>query len=205
MSGLSPISFEFVTAGVARRARVALARLTPSRINKELPSWEGHGGALETVALSVPITDRNYWEGRYVLTELTLRKENGETLVVNDAVVTVTQEKHIVRTTLVGLNGTIKEYICDGDYDISITVGIVAVDGSGQIMDEYPVEGVRKVKEFLSENKAIEVSSVFLEIFGIERMVVTRFSLRQETGSNRQTIEVRALSDEDYVIKSSEY
>lgn len=205
MSGLSPISFEFVTAGVARRARVALARLTPSQINKELPSWKGHGGALETVALSVPITDRNYWEGRYVLTELTLRKENGETLVVNDAVVTVTQEKHIVRTTLVGLNGTIKEYICDGDYGISITVGIVAVDGSGQIMDEYPVKGVRKVKEFLSENKAIEVSSVFLEIFGIERMVVTRFSLRQETGSNRQTIEVRALSDEDYVIKSSEY
>lgn len=205
MSGLSPISFEFVAAGVARRARVALARLTSSRINKELPSWEGHGGAPETVALSVPITDRNYWESRYVLTELTLRKENGETLVVNDAVVTVTQEKHIVRTTLVGLNGTIKEYICDGDYDISIAVGIVAVDAGGQIVDEYPGEGVRKVKEFLSENKAIEVSSVFLEIFGIERMVVTRFSLRQETGSNRQTIEVRALSDEDYVIKSSEY
>lgn len=205
MSGLSPISFEFVAAGVARRARVALARLTPSRINKELPSWEGHGGTPETVELSIPITDRGYWESRYVLTELTLRKEDGETLVINDAVVTVTQEKHIVRTTLVGLNGTIKEYICDGDYDISIAVGIVAVDAGGQIVDEYPGEGVRKVKEFLSENKAIEVSSVFLEIFGIERMVVTRFSLRQETGSNRQTIEVRALSDEDYVIKSSEY
>lgn len=205
MSGLSPISFEFVAAGVARRARVALARLTSSRVNKELPSWEGHGREPETVALSVPIADRNYWEGRYVLTELTLRKENGETLVINDAVVTVTQEKHIVRTTLVGLNGTIKEYICDGDYDISIAVGIVAVDAGGQIVDEYPGEGVRKVREFLSENKAIEVSSVFLEIFGIERMVVTRFSLRQETGSNRQTIEVRALSDEDYVIKSSEY
>ena len=47
MSGLSPISFEFVAAGVARRARVALARLVPSRVNKEAPSWEGHGGAPE--------------------------------------------------------------------------------------------------------------------------------------------------------------
>ena len=205
MSDLTPISFAFIAAGVARRARIALARLKPSQVNKELPSWEGHGGTPETVELSVPITDRGYWESRYVLTELTLRKEDGETLVVNDAIVSVTQEKHIVRTTLVGLNGTIKEYICDGDFDISITVGIVAVDAGGQIVDEYPEEGVRKVKEFLSENKAVEVSRLFLSIFGIDRMVVTRFSLKQETASNRQTIDVRALSDEDYVIKSSEY
>lgn len=205
MSDLTPISFAFIAAGVARRARIALARLKPSQVNKERPSWEGHGGAPETVELSVPITDRGFWESRYVLTELTLRKEDGETLIVNDAIVSVTQEKHIVRTTLVGLNGTIKEYICDGDYDISISVGIVAVDAGGQIVDEYPEEGVRKVKEFLSENKAVEVSSVFLSIFGIDRMVVTRFSLKQETASNRQTIDVRALSDEDYVIKSTEY
>ena len=200
MSGLSPISFEFVAAGVARRARVALARLVPSRVNKEAPSWEGHGGAPEGAEVATPITERTFWESRYVLTELTLCKEDGETLVVNDAVVTVTQEKHIVRTTLVGLNGTIKEYICNGDYDISISVGIVAV-----IVDEYPEEGIRKVREFLDENKAVEVTSVFLSIFGIGRMVVTRFSLKQETASNRQTIEVRALSDEDYVIKSTEY
>lgn len=205
MSGLSPISFEFVAAGAARRARVALARLTPSQVNREVPSWDGHGGTPETVQATVPLTDRSYWESRYVLTELTLRKEDGETLVVNDAVVTVTQEKHIVRTTLVGLNGTIKEYISSGDYDISISVGIVAVDSEGHIVDEYPEEGVRKVREFLDENKAVEVASVFMSIFGIERMVVTRFSLRQETASSRQTVEIRALSDDDYIIRSEEY
>jgi hypothetical protein len=202
MSGLSPISFEFVAAGVARRARVALARLVPSRVNKEAPSWEGHGGAPEGAEVATPITERTFWESRYVLTELTLCKEDGETLVVNDAVVTVTQEKHIVRPTPAG---PIRKYLCNGDYDISISVGIVAVDSDGQIVDEYPEEGIRKVKEFLDENKAVEVMSVFLSIFGIGRMVVTRFSLKQETASNRQTIEVRALSDEDYVIKSTEY
>ena len=195
MSGLSPISFEFVAAGVARRARVALAHLVPSQVNKEVPSWKGHDGTIEGAEVATPITDRTFWESRYVLTELTLCKENGETLVVNDAVVTVTQEKHIVR----------KEYICNGDYDISISVGIVAVDSNGQIVDEYPKEGIRKIREFLDENKAVDVTSVFLSIFGIGRMVVTRFSLKQETASNRQTIEVRALSDEDYVIKSTEY
>ena len=155
MSGLSPISFEFVAAGVARRARVALAHLVPSQVNKEVPSWKGHDGTIEGAEVATPITDRTFWESRYVLTELILCKENGETLVVNDAVVTVTQEKHIVRTTLVGLNGTIKEYICNGDYDISISVGIVAVDSNGQIVDEYPKEGIRKIREFLDENKNI--------------------------------------------------
>lgn len=47
MSGLSPISFEFVAAGVARRARVALAHLVPSQVNKEVPSWKGHDGTIE--------------------------------------------------------------------------------------------------------------------------------------------------------------
>lgn len=86
MSGLSPISFEFVAAGVARRARVALAHLVPSQVNKEVPSWKGHDGTIEGAEVATPITDRTFWESRYVLTELILCKENGETLVVNDAV-----------------------------------------------------------------------------------------------------------------------
>lgn len=140
-----------------------------------------------------------------MLTEMTLRKEDGETLTINDATVNISREKHIVRTTLVGLDGTIKEYIANGDYDIGITVGITAVDDEGQIVDEYPSEGIRKVREFLEENKAIEVTSVFFEIFGIDRMVIARFSMNQDTHSNRQVIDIKALSDEDYVIKSTEY
>lgn len=205
MSGLqSPISFEFVAAHLARRGRAELMRLAPSRVNKET-SWEGHAGDTATAPMTVPITDLEYWQGRYVLTALTFTKENGDKLVMSDAVVSLSREKRIVRTALAGLDGTIKEYICNGDYDITIAVGIVAVDESGQIVDEYPAAGVGRVKEFLDENKAVTVSSEFLKIFGISRMVVTRFSLKQETHSNRQTLEVRALSDVDYVIKNLEY
>lgn len=203
-SGLTPISYLFIAAGVGRRARMELCRLKPSQVNTQIPSWEGHGGTPATVELSSPITDRSYWEGRYVLTELTLCKENGDTLTINDAVVSLSREKHIVRTTLVGLNGTIKEYICNGDYDINITVGIVAVE-NGQIVDEYPEKGISEIKEFLDENKAIKVTSVFFNIFDITQIVLTQFSLRQDTDSSRQTIDIKALSDDDYVIKSEEY
>ena len=51
----------------------------------------------------------------------------------------------------------------------------------------------------------MEVSSTFFELFGISRLVVSRFSLSQETWSNRQRIDVQAFSDEDYMIKCTEY
>lgn len=204
MGNLGVISFGFVAAGVAQQARFALYRFQPSQVNAEQPSWEGHGGAITGHDLSVPITDRSYWEGRYVLTELTLRREDGRTLIVNDATVNISREKHMVRTTLVGLDGTIKEYISNGDYDINITVGIVALR-DGVIVDDYPEEGIREVRQFLDENKSIEVSSVFFGLFDISRIVVTRFALNQDTHSNRQTIDVKALSDEDYVIKNTDY
>ena len=203
MSGLSPISFEFVAAGVARRARVALAHLVPSQVNKEVPSWKGHDGTIEGAEVATPITDRTFWESRYVLTELTLCKENGETLVVNDAVVTVTQEKHIVRTTLVGLNGTIKEYICNGDYDISISVGIVAVDSNGQIVDEYPKEGIRKIREFLDENKAVDVTSVFLSI--LRHRAYGRHAVFTQTGNGVESSDDRGAGTLGRGLCNQEY
>ena len=204
MGTFSPISFEFIAAGVAQQARLALCNFQPSQKNAERPSWDGHGGQIAGAELSVPITDRSYWESRYVLTEIVLRREDGRTLKINDATVNISREKHIVRTQLVGLNGTIKEYICDGDFSIGLTVGIVAVR-DGVIVDEYPEEGIRQVREFLDENRAVDVSSTFFDLFGINRMVISRFSLNQDTHSNRQTIDTKALSDEDYVIKSTEY
>ena len=155
--------------------------------------------------LTVPITDKSYWEGRYALTELTLKKEDGQTLVVNDVIVSLSRSKHIVKTILVGLDGTVKEYICNGDYEIDIIIGIVAVNSAGEIVDEYPSEGIETVREFLDEKKEVQVAGVFLNIFDISQIVVERFNLTQETHSNRQVISIKASSDEDYEIKSMEY
>jgi len=200
----TPISFIFVAAGLATQARISLGKFQPSRTG-DAPSWEGRGGEMATGSLTPPITDRSYWEGRYVLTELTFKKADGEELVMNDAVVSLSRSKNIVKTALVGLDGTIKEYICNGDYNITINVGIVAVDQAGHITDDYPEEGMRTVRRFLDENQQVKVSSVFLNIFDVTTIVVESFSLRQDTHSNRQSVEIKALSDEDYVIKSEEY
>ena len=127
MGTFQPISFAFVAAGVAQQARLSLCRFQPSQENAKKPSWEGHGGEIAGKGLSLPITESKYWESRYALTKLVLTREDKSTLVINDATVNISQEKHIIRTQLVGLGGTIKEYICLGDYSISLSVGIVAV------------------------------------------------------------------------------
>lgn len=204
MNKLSPITFEFVAANTAHRRNVKLVQLKSPTFTESGNSAENPDGELETMNLTLPVTDQSYWEGRYVLTRLILQKEDGEKLEINDATVSVSREKHIVSTTLVGLDGTIKEYICNGDYSITITVGIVAVR-NGQVIDEYPLEGIAKVRRFLEENKSILIWSTFFSIFNIHRIVITGFTIQQDTFSNRQTIEIKAVSDEDYVIKSTLY
>ncbi len=193
----------FVAAGIATRAKGALYRLAPSRIG-ESPSWRGAGESIAAKEVSLPITDKSYWEGRYVYCELTFQNEAGDKLVMSDAVVALNRTKHIVTTQMVGMSGTVKEYINEGDYSINIVVGIVAVS-NGVIVDEYPADGIRELRAFLDESAALYVHSEFLDIFDINKLVINSFSVSQDTASNYQSINISALSDEDYNIYSTDY
>ena len=193
----------FVAAGAATQAKGRLYKMQPSRTGQS-PSWEGRGGGITLQEVSSPITDKSYWEGRYVLCELTLRKQDGRTLVINDAVCAISRAKNIVTTQMVGMDGTVKEYINDGDYQINIVVGVVAVR-NGVIVDEYPEDGLRELSAFFDEKAAIDVHSVFLEIFGIDSLVIKSFSVSQDTASNYQSVSISAVSDSDYNVYSTEY
>ena len=63
----------------------------------------------------------------------------------------------------------------------------------------------RSCGEIMERPEALEVSSAFLDLFGISHIVVTGFSAKQMTHSNRQVIEITALSDTEYVIESNDY
>lgn len=64
---------------------------------------------------------------------------------------------------------------------------------------------VQTFMTIMERPEALEVSSAFLDLFGITHMVVTGFSAKQMTHSNRQVIEITALSDTEYVIESNDY
>lgn len=200
---LSPISISFVAAGAAIQAKGLLYRFKPSRAGQS-PDWSNSGMQPVSRELGIPITDKSYWEGRYALCELTMQDEGGGRIVMSDAVVAVSRAKNIVTTQLVGRDGTVKEYINAGDYQLSILAGVAAVR-DGVIVDEYPEDGLRELRAFLEGNTALQVHSAFLDIFDINRVVIRNYSLTQDTASNYQTLSIQALSDEEYSIYSTDY
>lgn len=147
-------------------------------------------------------------EGRPWLTSLTLRYTDEKTKASYEfefieCIITVNQEKNIVTTPLQGRNGTIKEYISDGDYSVTIDAGIsnyTEGDDTGASL-EYPIDKVTELQKILNLPETLKVQSDFLEVFGIRSAVVKSFYLSQETHSNRQSIQIMMLSDEPYEIK----
>lgn len=200
---LSPVSFIFVAAGAATQTKGLLYRFQPSRTGKN-PSWDVNSKKLDTHGLTSPITDKSYWTERYVLCCLTFENATGKRLVMNDAVVAVSRQKNIVSTQMVGMDGTVKEYINDGDYNLNIVVGIAAVR-DGVIVDEYPADGLRELRSFLDEKSALSVQSDFLDVFDINRLVIKSFSVTQDTASNYQSVSLSAVSDEEYNVYSTDY
>lgn len=214
------INAAFVASGVAIQAKGLLYRLRPDkgRDNQKqedyklgtLPGYAMPGGTSEQGGTINSSEERwagsgDYWLGRTALTDLVVKVPGEGLLLINDVTVNVSLQKEVVKTALVGRAGTIKEYITDGDYQLSMSVGLVAVDDEGRITDQYPERAMAQLREILERPEALEVSSAFLDIFGITHIVVTGFSAKQMTHSNRQEIEITALSDTEYVIESNDY
>ena len=131
-------------------------------------------------------------------------------LLFQEVIISVTQERNIVTTPLQGRDGTIKEYISNGDYGITLDIALTDYEGepSEQADEEfllpkqdYPLSQLETLRKLLTTPEAVEVESDVLYAFGIKSAVVTSFSLQQETHSNRQGVQVQMLSDEPYEIK----
>lgn len=218
MSEFSPISYKFIAAAALTASKAAVYRMKSQRAGGA--SLAGKVDRRDTAAASsiavfqpmpnkqdgsVPAPAPDDALGRFYRTDLSLgRSEKADELLFTDAVCSVSASRNIVKTALVGLKGTVKEYIAAGDYEISITVGLVAVE-DGKVVDKYPAEGVRKLREVLDHPEALSVDSEFLRLFEINRLVIVDYKIDQMTYSNRQVVTIKAISDEDYIIRYNEY
>lgn len=109
---------------------------------------------------------------------------------LTSVLVDVTQTKNIVTTAINGRNGTVKEYVSDGDYVIVLTGKIVSNNNI------YPVAEVLALKELMSVPDSLEFSCPFLEQFDITNVVVTDFTLNESEGfRNEQPFTISLLSD----------
>ena len=201
-----PVSADLAVISWANYMSKRLVRFGKGRTG-EAPNWEGRGNTINAQDRGVPITDRAWWEGRWVLCPLQLRAQTeGGTLEVElaDAVAAVSRENRIVSTALTGRDGTVKEYINAGDWAVNLVVGVQPVR-DGVITDDYPADELRELRQLLDVKSAIEVHSEFLAIFDITKIVIKSYAATQMTEANYQAISISAASDEDYEIYSNEY
>jgi hypothetical protein len=112
---------------------------------------------------------------------------------LDTALIDVSLEKNIVRTQIQGRNGTVKEYISDGDYIISVKALLVSPN-----MSLAPESAMRKLINLFSVPDSLPVKSDFLQLFSIYRIVIEKPSFKQVQGFNNMiAVEFSAYSDEN--------
>ena len=142
--------------------------------------------------------------GTPVMSDLDIdpKKESGlPRIQIPTVLFTINQKKNIISTAVQGRNGTVKEYISDGDFNINVKGVLVGDNG------KYPklgfastsIGGVSSVDYLISLfqiNKSLEVNSWFLRQFNIYNIVITDYNFPQNEGEySVQPFEFNAISD----------
>lgn len=211
-------SFQFPpTENTVKSAGVNLSYRFGMQTAKPLVSGDGMQPSFGSISDG---TERNLFTedqmGVPTLSSLIIKNKDNETFEFAECIITVNQEKNIVTTALQGRDGTIKEYISKGDYNISIIVGITnfldvyvpSLTGLGpravSASADYPLEAVQNFHKILASEETLIVQSAFLSVFDIQSAVVKSYAIEQETFGNRQSIKIEMLSDYAYEIKLKE-
>ena len=113
----------------------------------------------------------------------------GQDIQIDAYTIDVSQQKNLVETALVGRNGTTKEYVSTGDYQI--TIGLTLFSDA---VNKYPEEELRLLKEILNYNGNIKLYAKWLSRLDITECFVKSHSLRAEVYT-QQSIKIELVSD----------
>lgn len=124
-------------------------------------------------------------------------KANGKMVEFPYAVISISQKKNIVSTSLQGRAGTVKELISISDADIDLT---------GMLVDEYgnyPEADVTMIKELFEINKSIEIICPLTDIIlgtGVE-VVIEAISYPSMAGvEDAQIVKMKLLTDKPFEL-----
>lgn len=117
--------------------------------------------------------------------------------LITNCIIEVSRVKNIVTTEISGMDGSVKEFINNGDYSITIR-GIV----DSELPNKAPDIDTRILTSYLNANSSLYIVSRMLNgIYGIDRIVATGFRTSQQEGiRNVNFFEINAVSDIDYIF-----
>lgn len=130
--------------------------------------------------------------GNNVFSDLLVRDaETGVALYLDTVLYDINQSKILVKTTIPGRTGSIKEYVSDDDYEISIKGAIIH-----PVKGQYPMDRVRDFRDLMKAPRNLDVTSTLLQLWEIDEIVIEDYSLPQREGyENMQLFKITALSD----------
>lgn len=158
-----------------------------------LDSKSSLSGLPASGALKIPAVAYSYL-GTPVFSRLTLVSPEDPTLKLDldEVLLEVSQSVNVVTTAINGRDGTIKEYVSAGDWNVSVRGVLVNYD------DGYnaPLEKFQTLLQLCSLPLALECESNYLQLFEIFNLVVTEKSFPQSKGfQNVQPFELSCISD----------
>ena len=153
------------------------------------------------IAQSLPI--RISTLGTPIYDDVTFRagsytNDNGDTVTykgfsLESVQITVNQSKNIVESQVAGRNGTVKEYISMGDFEVNINAKV------SELFNVFPYDQMETFNRIKNSPETVKVTSKVLnEIFEVEDFVINDITLSTIPGSiNEVDLQIRMTSDED--------
>lgn len=140
--------------------------------------------------------DKSELFGRPVHNRVILSTEETEangniSVILDDAIITISKTKNIIKTYIAGYNGSIKEHIYDEDYNINIKFTIAS-----ERPMIYNKDKVIKTLENFKKPDEVFISNQYLnELFDITEINITDWSMSQsEQFSNFIEVSLNAIS-----------
>jgi len=139
--------------------------------------------------------------------QYTASKEFGGGQVIIDApfkfetaLIEVNQTKNIVKTTIAGTDGSVKEYMSEGDFVVNLK-GVIVGDTANQRPD---INVLNSLVAYLKAPVSIPISCNFLNELLISSVVIESYKLGQREGArNVVDIEINMLSDSVIELSST--
>jgi len=131
-----------------------------------------------------------------------LKQDNESDVVLRiDAVrYIVSQNKNIVKTSVSGRDGTVKEYNSDGDFMIRGTASLTNKDS--RLFPEDPLQTFLRIAKAKTE---IEVLSKILnEFFKIDSVIMEEYDTSPQTGATAVNIQFVLSSETPFDVKEFE-
>lgn len=139
-----------------------------------------------------------HFAGLPIFQPITLDDGIQEPFTLPAAVVSLNRVKNIVVTQVQGRDVSVKEFINNGDWVISVS-GILNTRGW-----EYPLEDVMVFNQFMERNQALKVSHEVLNNLGIFEIVVTDYSIPKSPHINCQPFSFNCVNDEPLPLTISD-